>query len=55
MTAASFNSGLETCLIDECYIFAFVRCSYCTRFYCFEHFIPNPQLHLDTDHDDDDV
>jgi hypothetical protein len=28
------------------YHFCFTRCSYCTRFYCIEHFITNPHLYL---------
>jgi hypothetical protein len=51
--AVSFNFGLETCLIDGCATFAFVRCSQSTRFYCFQHFIPNPHLYFDDGHDDD--
>jgi hypothetical protein len=45
-TAVSFNFGLETCLTEGCITFAFIRCSYSTCFYCFEHFIPNPHLTL---------
>jgi hypothetical protein len=33
--AVSFNFGMETCLIHECTTFVFIRCSCCTRFYCF--------------------
>jgi hypothetical protein len=51
--AVSFNFGLETCLIDGYVISAFIRCSYYTRLYCFKHFIPNPHLHIDADHNDD--
>jgi hypothetical protein len=43
---------LETCL-DGCTTFSFIWCSYCTRFYCFKHFICSPHLHFDADHDDD--
>lgn len=52
-TAVSFNYGLGTCLIDECYIFAFIKCSYYAHFQCHEQFITTIQLHFDTDHNDD--
>jgi hypothetical protein len=51
--AVSFNFGLETCLVDGRTTFAFIRCSYYTRLYCMEHFIPNRHLTFDADHDDD--
>jgi hypothetical protein len=51
--AVSLNFGLETCIIDGCTTYAFIRCSYSTRFYCFEHFIPSPHLHFEADHGDD--
>jgi hypothetical protein len=52
MTAVLFTFGLETCFTDGCTTFSFIGCSYSTCFYCFEHFIPNPHLHFDVDHDD---
>ena len=52
--AAKFTTPIEECFpkdagssceIENCDDISFVRCSYCTKFLCFSHFIINKHMH----------